>query len=157
MKINLFHLMLLIIILSIAGITGVVYVFVASNAYFSPLAPQQLGDGWVSANTYVSDEIIIATAWTNLNTVQFSGSGIIPVLNIRIDPLGVSRDGILEVRVNGIFLGMVRINDTGVPVDFVITSCCSYPLIVGGEENAIEMKSRGFIGVFRYTMTIPGV
>ncbi len=156
MKINLFHLMLLIAILSVGGITSAVYVFVSSNAYFSPLAPQQLGDGWVSANTYVSEEIRIASSWVNLNKIQFSGSGIIPVLNIRIDPLGVSRDGILEVRINGIYLGMVRVNDTGVPVDFVITSCCSYPLIVGGEENSIEVKSRGFQGVFRYTITIPG-
>jgi len=149
-----FKLLFIISIVSVAGISGVVAVFITSHPYFSPFQKLQLPKGWIDENTYVSGNYSIRGGETFKDVFQYAGAGGQSIMILGVQPLSVEVKGDVDIKFNGIPLGETRIETTQV-VNTSIASCCFVTLIQAGVDNVVEITSKGYEGNFRYLIIIP--
>jgi hypothetical protein len=151
---NPFKVMFVILIIAVAGLTGIIAVFVASHPDFSPFQNRQLPKGWIDANTYVSNNFSIVSGNIARDVFGYGGAGGQSIMILGIQPLTVDKIGDIEIEFNGIRLGQTKIESTLV-VNTSVASCCFVTLVQAGVDNVVEIASKGFEGNFRYLIIIP--
>lgn len=149
-----FRVMLLILIVATAGLTGMLAVFLSAHPYFSPFQQQDLPKGWINPNEYVSGNFSIQNGSKVTDIFGYVGAGGQSIMVLGVQPLTVDGIGDIDIRFNGIPLGQTRIETTLV-VNTSIASCCFVTFIQAGVDNVVEITSYGFEGDFRYLIIIP--
>lgn len=149
-----FRIMLVILIVATAGLTGMLAVFISAHPYFSPFQHQELPEGWIDASQYVSGNFTIANGSKVTDIFGYSGAGGQSIMVLGVQPLTVDTIGDIDIMFNGIPLGQTRIENTLV-VNTSIASCCFVTFIQAGVDNVVQITSYGFEGDFRYLIIIP--
>ncbi len=151
---NPFKVMFIVLAISLAGIVGIVGIFIASHPEFGAFQSTQLPEGWIDANTYVSDNMTINAGMVATDIFGYSGAGGLSSMILGVQPLTVDKIGDVDIKFNGIQLGQTRIENTLV-VNTSIASCCFVTLVNAGVDNVVEITSLGYEGRFRYLVIIP--
>jgi len=151
---NPFKVMFIVLVISLAGTVGLVGVFIGSHPEFGWSQSTQLPEGWIDANTYVSDNMTISEGMAVTDIFGYSGAGGLSAMILGVQPLTVDKIGDVDIRFNGISLGQTRIENTLV-VNTSIASCCFVTLVNAGVDNVVEITSLGYEGKFRYLVIIP--
>ncbi len=149
-----FRLMFIALVVSIAGISGIMAVFFSAHPYFSPYSQQQLPRGWIDEHNYVSSNYSVSNGETVRDVFSYAGVGGQSTIIFAVQPLNITTKGDIEIKFNGIPLGQVRIEEVLV-ANTSIASCCSVTLVSAGVDNVMEITSRGFEGYLRYLIIIP--
>jgi hypothetical protein len=149
-----FRIMLVILIVATAGLTGMLAVFLSAHPYFSPFQTQELPEGWINANQYVSGNFTIENGSKVRDIFGYVGAGGQSIMVLGVQPLTVDTIGDIDIMFNGIPLGQTKIETTLV-VNTSIASCCFVTFIQAGVDNIVEITSYGFEGDFRYLIIIP--
>ncbi len=149
-----FRIMFIVLVVSLAGLVGIVGIFFASHPEFGAFQNTQLPEGWIDANTYVSDNMTVNEGMTTTDIFGYAGAGGSSTMILGVQPLSVEKIGDIDIKFNGIPLGQTRIENTFV-VNTSVASCCFVTLIKAGVDNVVEIKSLGYEGNFRYLVIIP--
>ncbi len=149
-----FKVMFVVLAISLAGIVGLVGIFIAAHPEFGAFQPTQLPEGWIDANTYVSNNMTITAGMVATDIFGYSGAGGLSAMILGVQPLSVDKIGDVDIKFNGIPLGQTRIENTLV-VNTSVASCCFVTLVNAGVDNVVEITSLGYEGKFRYLIIIP--
>jgi hypothetical protein len=150
-----FTILIVVAIVALVGLAGIVGVFLSAHPYFNPLQQQELPEGWVDANTYVSPKnFTIHKGETIIDTFDapFAGGQSIMILTTQV--ISIEEKGEWEIKFNGISLGVDYVKEVGI-IEAAVASCCFVSLVQAGTTNVVEITSQGFEGTYRYVVIIP--
>ncbi len=150
-----FKLLIVLALVAVIGLAGIVTVFLSAHPYFNPLQEEELPEGWIDENTYVSPKTFsIHKGETIVDTFDapFAGGQSIMILTTQV--ISVEKKGEWEMCFNGISLGVDYVEDVGI-IEAAVASCCFVSLVQGATTNVVEITSHGFEGTYRYVIIIP--
>ena len=150
-----FTILIVVAIVALIGISGIIGVFLTAHPYFNPLQQQELPEGWVDENTYVSTTVFtIHKGETIVDTFDAPTAGGQSIMILTTQVITLEEKGDWEISFNGISLGVDYVEDVGI-IEAAVASCCFVSLVQGGTTNVVEISSRGFEGTYRYVVIIP--
>ena len=150
-----FKLIVVLGIVALAGLSGVVAVFLSAHPYFNPLQQRELPQGWADPQTYVSpSNYTIRTGETVKDVFSYAGAGGESIIIFSTQVISLEKKGEMTIKFNGIDVGSTYVETPGI-ISTSIASCCFVSLVNAGVDNVIEITSTGFEGTFRYIIKIP--
>lgn len=150
-----FKLIVVLGIAALAGLSGVVAIFLSAHPYFNPLQQRELPQGWVDPQTYVSpSNFTIRTGETVKDVFSYAGAGGESIIIFSAQVISVEKKGEMVIKFNGIEVGSTYVETPGI-MSTSIASCCFVSLVNAGVDNVVEITSTGFEGTFRYIIKIP--
>jgi hypothetical protein len=98
-----FKLIVVLGIAALAGLSGVVAIFLSAHPYFNPLQQRELPQGWVDPQTYVSpSNFTIRTGETVKDVFSYAGAGGESIIIFSAQVISVEKKGEIVIKFNGI-------------------------------------------------------